>query len=355
MKIFLRGALLACVILGFPLAAAADVSVSVSFGPPVIPVYAQPPVPGPGYIWTPGYWAWDGAEYYWVPGVWVLAPVVGYLWTPPWWGWSDGFYVFHSGYWAPRVGFYGGIDYGYGYGGTGYLGGYWSRNTFFYNRAVNNITNTTVIHNIYNKTVINNVNVTRISYNGGPNGVRAQPNANERAVLREHHVKATTAQISHREQALRSHPRVAVPGNHAMPRSRTAAPAQRAQQFEPRHAMPAAPDQARRPEPNGAYRPTPAQRAQQFEPRYAPQTAPAPARRPEPDRAYRPAPAQRAQQFEPRYAPQTAPAPARRPEPDRAYRPAPAPARPHPQGAPHMQREEPPRGGAGRPPHEERR
>src|SRR3974390_2554620 len=35
------------------------VFVSVSFGPPVLPVYAQPLCPGPGYIWTPGYWAWD--------------------------------------------------------------------------------------------------------------------------------------------------------------------------------------------------------------------------------------------------------------------------------------------------------
>ena len=29
-------------------------------------------LPGPGYIWTPGYWAYDPADgYYWVPGTWV--------------------------------------------------------------------------------------------------------------------------------------------------------------------------------------------------------------------------------------------------------------------------------------------
>jgi len=35
-------------------------------------------------------------------------------------------YVFHVGYWGPVVGFYGGIDYGYGYVGRGYYGGRWT-------------------------------------------------------------------------------------------------------------------------------------------------------------------------------------------------------------------------------------
>src|SRR5271165_2994273 len=45
-------------------------------------------MPGEGYIWTPGYWAYDYDynDNYWVPGTWVLAPQVGYLWTPPYWG-----------------------------------------------------------------------------------------------------------------------------------------------------------------------------------------------------------------------------------------------------------------------------
>ena len=52
------------------------VGISVRIGPPPLPVYTQPLCPGEGYIWTPGYWAWDDDEgYYWVPGTWVLAPV----------------------------------------------------------------------------------------------------------------------------------------------------------------------------------------------------------------------------------------------------------------------------------------
>src|SRR5712664_3969125 len=66
------------------------VGISVQFGPPALPVYKQPICPGDGYIWTPGYWAWDreDEDYYWVPGTWVEAPEVGFLWTPGYWGWE---------------------------------------------------------------------------------------------------------------------------------------------------------------------------------------------------------------------------------------------------------------------------
>ena len=108
--------------------------------PPPLPVYDQPPMPDPGYIWTPGYWAWsdDGDDYYWVPGTWVEPPQPELLWTPAYWGWVSGRYVFFPGYWGREVGFYGGIDYGFGYSGDGYFGGRWDHGAFFYNRTVNN-------------------------------------------------------------------------------------------------------------------------------------------------------------------------------------------------------------------------
>ncbi len=52
-----------------------------------------------------------------MPGTWVLPPAVGLLWTPAYWAYSDGEYVLYDGYWAPEVGFYGGIEYGFGYTG----------------------------------------------------------------------------------------------------------------------------------------------------------------------------------------------------------------------------------------------
>ena len=85
-----------------PSFAQVGVVVSVGYAPPELPVYEQPLCPGDGYIWTPGYWAWDGDDYYWVPGTWILAPEVGFLWTPPWWGWGGAAFMFHEGYWVPE-------------------------------------------------------------------------------------------------------------------------------------------------------------------------------------------------------------------------------------------------------------
>src|SRR5439155_15775648 len=93
----------------------------------------QPECPAPGYLWTPGYWAYGPEGYYWVPGTWVEPPTVGVLWTPGYWGWRNGFYVWHGGYWGPHVGFYGGINYGYGYSGVGFEGGEWRGREFVYN------------------------------------------------------------------------------------------------------------------------------------------------------------------------------------------------------------------------------
>ena len=75
---------------GVSKAPAQIVAVSITVAPPVLPVYDQPPIPAPGYIWTPGYWAWGDDGYYWVPGTWVEPPAVGLLWTPGYWGWHDG-------------------------------------------------------------------------------------------------------------------------------------------------------------------------------------------------------------------------------------------------------------------------
>src|SRR5579863_3858434 len=126
---------------GNPCPPGAVASVGAPYAPPPLRREVQPPMPAYGYIWTPGYWDWSPVayDYYWVPGVWDLPPTIGLLWTPPWWGWVGGVYVFTPGFWGPTVGFYGGIDYGFGYGGFGYDGGYWQGRTLWYNRSVNNL------------------------------------------------------------------------------------------------------------------------------------------------------------------------------------------------------------------------
>ena len=53
------------------------VGISITIGPPPLPVYEQPYCPGDGYMWIPGYWAYDEDGYYWVPGTWVLPRNMG--------------------------------------------------------------------------------------------------------------------------------------------------------------------------------------------------------------------------------------------------------------------------------------
>jgi hypothetical protein len=190
------------------------IGVSVYVAPPLLPVYEQPEIPGPGYLWAPGYWAWSDEGYYWVPGTWVLAPQPGFLWTPGYWGWAGGAYLWHTGYWGPHVGFYGGVNYGYGYTGLGYAGGYWEGGRFRYNSAVNNIQGAR-ISNVYNQAVVNNVTVTRVSYNGG-GGIQATANAEQLAAEHEQHLAPAPSQLQH-EQAAHNNPELRATANHGMP------------------------------------------------------------------------------------------------------------------------------------------
>lgn len=173
--------------------------------PPELPEYDQPPAPGPGYLWTPGYWAWGPGGYYWVPGAWVEAPYYGALWTPPYWGWYGGYYRFHPGYWGRHVGYYGGINYGFGYIGIGYFGGYWSGNSFYYNSAVTRVGGG--IRTVYERPVVyNNVRygaqpINRVSYNGGRGGINVQPRPAEIAAMHERHDAPMTVQRQARVEA----------------------------------------------------------------------------------------------------------------------------------------------------------
>ena len=170
---------------------------TVDLEPPPIPSYVQPEVPEPDYIWQPGYWAWGPYGYYWVPGTWVAPPQPGYLWTPGYWNWQSGNYIWIPGYWATSVGFYGGVNYGGGYFGRGYDGGRWSGPVFNYNTYVTNV-NTTIVRNVYvDRTVIINNQGTRVSYNGGPDGLRARPTSQEIQVARMRHLPVTAAQELH--------------------------------------------------------------------------------------------------------------------------------------------------------------
>jgi hypothetical protein len=235
---FIRTLLFGFILLSISAASFAQINVAIRIGPPALPVYEQPVCPGDGYLWTPGYWGYadDASDYYWVPGTWVMSPEIGFLWTPAYWGWGGDGFVFYDGYWGPNVGFYGGINYGFGYFGVGFEGGRWENGQFFYNRSVSNV-NMSNSRNVYDTPVRNN-NESRVSYNGGDGGVNARPTAGEEAAGRERHIAPVAAQTQH-AQAARANPQqrasanMGKPGVAATPRpgdfnDRSAVPAKQA-------------------------------------------------------------------------------------------------------------------------------
>jgi hypothetical protein len=325
----------------------AGVFISVGFAPPVLPVYVQPVCPTPGLMWTPGYWAYGPDGYYWVPGAWVPAPYVGALWTPPYWGYEGSVYMFHAGYWGPHVGYYGGINYGFGYGGIGFAGGAWRGGIFAYNTAVMRVGSGGGWGNrVYvDRAVVDRGFVardSRVAFNGGPNGVRYQASAQERSYMSERHVQATSFQTQH-EQAARSDRMAYAKANGGRPQNLAASrPLQGENRGGPggpgarpgNEARPVGPGNpgARPGMQNGGARPEgPATRpGNEARPAYnQPNTRPAPETRPS-QPAMRPAQPQERPATRPSQ-PETRPAPAYRPAPQTRPAPQPRPQQQHSQ------------------------
>jgi YXWGXW repeat-containing protein len=73
--------------------------VFVTQAPPAVRVETQTVSPGPGYVWTSGYWQWSGSNYVWVPGSWVVPPRPGVVWVRGHWGRRSGGWVWIPGHW----------------------------------------------------------------------------------------------------------------------------------------------------------------------------------------------------------------------------------------------------------------
>jgi hypothetical protein len=201
-----RWFLLALLISVVPATSFAGVFISVGIAPPVLPVYEQPICPEPGLMWTPGYWAYGADGYYWVPGAWVPAPYVGALWTPGYWGWGDGRYIFHDGYWGPHIGYYGGVNYGFGYGGIGFAGGMWRGGFFSYNTAVMHVGvgGGWGGHVYEDRVVVERGYVSRdshVAFAGGPGGIHHDPSPEERVAEHDQHRPPSDVQRHHVEAA----------------------------------------------------------------------------------------------------------------------------------------------------------
>ena len=163
---------------------AAD-SVTATIAPPPLQEEVQPECPTEGYLWQPGYWAFNlNGGYYWVPGVWLAPPTIGFLWTPSYWAFVNGLYVYNAGYWGNTIGFYGGINYGYGYAGEGFVGGEWYGGHFRYNTAVMRV-NANFHYRYVNNNVVFRGTRNRAAFNGR-GGIERAPSANENRELSRH-------------------------------------------------------------------------------------------------------------------------------------------------------------------------
>ena len=73
----------------------------VSVAPPPPPAAYGPigVAPGPGWVWTDGFYAWGGSRWVWRPGRWARPPHRGYVWRKPYYERYHNGYRVHEGRW----------------------------------------------------------------------------------------------------------------------------------------------------------------------------------------------------------------------------------------------------------------
>jgi len=83
-----------------PSMAQTDLQVYIGSAPPA-PLYERAPMARRGYVWSPGYWAWNGRRHHWVAGSYVVERP-GYVYAPPAWQQRGGRWYIQEGRWNPR-------------------------------------------------------------------------------------------------------------------------------------------------------------------------------------------------------------------------------------------------------------
>ena len=72
--------------------------VVVNEAPPVPQQEVVVAAPGPDYVWTPGFYSWQG-RWVWVRGSWVIPPRRHAVWVGGHWGHRGRGYVWVGGHW----------------------------------------------------------------------------------------------------------------------------------------------------------------------------------------------------------------------------------------------------------------
>ena len=79
---------------------AANGAYVVRYGPPPPPRYGvMGYAPGPGYVWTEGFWDRRGGQWAWVSGRWMRPPRAHAVYVPGTWRQEGRSWRFHRGYW----------------------------------------------------------------------------------------------------------------------------------------------------------------------------------------------------------------------------------------------------------------
>jgi hypothetical protein len=72
----------------------------VRFGPPPPPRYGVIGyAPGPGFVWTEGFWDRRGGQWVWIDGRWQRPPRSHAIWVAPAWRQEHSGWRLHRGYW----------------------------------------------------------------------------------------------------------------------------------------------------------------------------------------------------------------------------------------------------------------
>jgi hypothetical protein len=97
----LRKGLITCALAGMLTigVTSAKTRVFVRVAPPATVIETPGSPPMAGYVWTPGYYRWDGNAYNWTAGQWVMPPHHHAHYVAGRWRHHHGQYYFEEGHW----------------------------------------------------------------------------------------------------------------------------------------------------------------------------------------------------------------------------------------------------------------